>query len=60
MGAFRTYGTYDDFEDMPLHGTFLINADKKVIWQDIGADPFMDAAFLLEEAKRQLARLVGG
>ena len=56
MEVFRRYGAYDDFEDMPLHGTFLISPDRKVIWQDIGADPFMDAEFLLEEAKRQLSR----
>jgi hypothetical protein len=39
---------------MGLHGTYLISPEGKVIWQDIGADPFMDAAFLLKEAKRQL------
>ena len=54
MKAFRTYRAYDDFEDMPLHGTFLIDAQKKVIWQDIGADPFMEAEFLIDEAKRLL------
>jgi len=56
MEMFRRYGAYDDFEEMPLHGTFLISPAGKVIWQDIGADPFMGAEFLLEEAKRQLSR----
>ena len=59
MEIFRRYGAYDDFELMPLHGTFLISPDGKVIWQDIGADPFMEAEFLLEEAKRQLGRRAG-
>ncbi|MFT4547934.1 MAG: peroxiredoxin/tetratricopeptide (TPR) repeat protein [Verrucomicrobiales bacterium] len=54
MSVFRGYGAYDDFEEMGLHGTYLISPEGKVIWQDIGADPFMDAAFLLKEAKRQL------
>ncbi|MGI9242595.1 MAG: peroxiredoxin family protein, partial [Verrucomicrobiales bacterium] len=56
MESFRRYGAYDDFEEMPLHGTFLISPAGKVIWQDIGADPFMEAEFLLEEAGRQLSR----
>jgi len=56
MQVFRSYGAYDDFEDMPIHGTFLISPEGKVIWQDIGADPFMEAEFLLKEAKRQLGR----
>ena len=59
MEIFRRYGAYDDFELMPLHGTCLISPDGKVIWQDIGADAFMEAEFHLEEAKRQLGRRAG-
>ena len=57
MEVFRRYGAYDDFEQMALHGTYLISPSGSVIWQDIGADPFMEADFLLKEAKRQLGRL---
>jgi peroxiredoxin len=51
---FKEYRCWDDFEDQPLHGTFLIDASGRVLWQDISHEPFEDAAFLLEEAKRLL------
>lgn len=53
--VFKPYACWDDFEQQPLHGTFLIDATGKVRWQDIGHEPFDDVAFLLEEAKRLLA-----
>ncbi len=49
---FHKYNSYDDFEDQPLHGTFLIDTKGKVLWQDISADPFADPAFLQKEALR--------
>jgi peroxiredoxin len=51
---FRQYNSYDDFEDQPLHGTFLIDTNGKVLWQDISADPFDDPVFLKKEALRLL------
>lgn len=51
---FREYNSYDDFENQPLHGTFLIGTNGKVLWQDISADPFADPAFLQKEALRLL------
>ena len=54
MGHFRRYRTYDDFEDMPLHGTFLVDGDARVRWQDVSYEPFMDWEFLLEESQRLL------
>ena len=56
---FRSYRAYDDFENKPLHGTFLIDGTGRVLWQDIGAEPFSDPAFLLEEGKR-LLKIHGG
>lgn len=53
--VFKTYRCWDDFERQPLHGTFLIDAEGRVRWQDIGHEPFNDADFLLNEAKRLLA-----
>ena len=53
--AFRLYRAFDDFENVPLHGTFLIDGAGLVRWQDIGAEPFMDAKFLLAESQRLLA-----
>lgn len=55
--VFRQFRAYDDFENQPLHGTFLIDANGKIAWQDIGFEPFMDHSFLLKEAKR--LRVIG-
>jgi len=55
LEVFRRYRAYDDFEDMPLHGTFLIDGQGRVRWQDISYEPFMDAEFLLREGRRLLA-----
>lgn len=52
--GFKAYGAYDDFEELPLHGAFLVDAAGRVRWQDIGHEPFTDARFLLAEAKRLL------
>jgi alkyl hydroperoxide reductase subunit AhpC len=52
--VFRDFRCYDDFEQTPLHGTFVIDAHGRVVWQDISHEPFMDVDFLLKEAVRQL------
>jgi peroxiredoxin len=54
LRAFKAYRAYDDFERMPLHGTFLIDGDAKARWQDISYEPFTDVKFLLAESKRLL------
>jgi peroxiredoxin/tetratricopeptide (TPR) repeat protein len=53
--AFRQWRCYDDFEDMPLHGTFLVDAHGKVRWQDISYQPFTEIEWLVGESKRLLA-----
>jgi len=53
--AFKDFRCWDDFEDQPLHGTFLIDGSGRVRWQDISYEPFNDPEFLLKEAKRLLA-----
>ncbi len=55
LSIFKKYRAYDDFEKIPLHGTFLVDANGMVRWQDISYEPFMDTEFLLKEAKRLLA-----
>lgn len=50
--TFKGFRAYDDFEGQPLHGTFLIDERGKILWQDIGHEPFMDADFLLKESAR--------
>lgn len=53
--VFKTFRAWDDFEDQPLHGTFLIDAQDRVRWQDIGYEPFMNVEFLIQESERLLA-----
>ena len=55
LATFKAYRAFDDFETMPLHGTFLIDADGQVRWQDISYQPFTQAKWLLAESKRLLA-----
>jgi peroxiredoxin len=54
LSVFKSYRAYDDFENLPLHATFLIDKDGLVRWQDISYEPFTNAKFLLDEAKRLL------
>jgi peroxiredoxin len=55
LATFRAYRAYDDFEKVPLHGTFLVDASGDVRWQDVSYEPFTEIDFLLKEAKRLLA-----
>jgi hypothetical protein len=55
LEVFKAYRTHDDFENRPLHGTFFIDGAGRVRWQDISFEPFRDARFLLNEARRLLA-----
>jgi peroxiredoxin len=52
LDVFKQFRCFDDFEQLPLHGTFVIDAQGRVRWQDISFEPFMDPTFLLNEAKR--------
>jgi len=53
--TFHAFRSYDDFEDAPLHGTFLIDAQDRIRWMDVGAEPFTDMDFLLAETERLLS-----
>jgi peroxiredoxin len=55
LTLFKAWRCHDDFENVPLHGTFVVDAGAHVRWQDVSYEPFTDAAFLLAEAKRLLA-----
>src|SRR5262245_6333736 len=55
LGVFRAYRAHDDFENRPLHGTFFVDGAGLVRWQDISFEPFRDARFVLNEARRLLA-----
>jgi peroxiredoxin len=56
LGVFRSYRAYDDFEERPLHGVFLIDGEGLIRWRDVGFEPFMDAKFVLGEARRLLGQ----
>lgn len=54
LEVFQSYRTYDDFEQIALHGTFFIDPQGLVRWHDISFEPFMDVRFVLDESKRLL------
>jgi peroxiredoxin len=53
FNVFRAYRAYDDFEHRPLHATFIVDPEGRMIWHDISYEPFMDPHFVLKEALRQ-------
>jgi peroxiredoxin len=55
LATFKAFRAFDDFENIPLHGTFLIDGNGLVRWQDISFQPFTQARWLLAEARRLLA-----
>lgn len=55
--VFKGYRVFDDFENQPLHGTFLLDNQGRVRFQRISADPFLDVDFLKAEAER-ISRVV--
>ena len=56
--VFKKFRAFDEFENQPLHGTFLIDGEGRLRWQDISYEPFMDAEFLLQESQRLLGQPV--
>ncbi|MEM7396675.1 MAG: peroxiredoxin family protein, partial [Verrucomicrobiota bacterium] len=56
LDVFKSYRAYDDFEQTPLHGTFLIDGQGDIRWQDISYQPFTNLTFIVEESRRLLGR----
>ncbi len=48
----RRFASYDDFEELELHSTILIDANGRVHWKRTGGTPFADVEFLLQSVKR--------
>lgn len=48
----RRFHAYDDFEDMELHATILIDRQGRVRWARFGGDPYMNFDLLLDLIKR--------
>jgi peroxiredoxin len=55
LHAFRKAGVFDDLTQKPLHGTFLIDREGRILWRNVSTGPYMATRNLLEEAKRVLA-----
>ena len=55
LAVFKAYRAFDDFENQPLHGMFLIDGAGYVRWQDVSFKPFGELTWLLGESKRLLA-----
>ena len=56
---FKRFGAFDEFENQPLHGCFLIDAAGNVRYQRISADPFLEVEFIRAEAARVNGLLKG-
>lgn len=48
----KRYKSYDDFEEIALHSTILIDRRGRVHWARTGGDPFMEFDFLVKEIQR--------
>jgi peroxiredoxin len=48
----RRFASYDDFEEIELHSTILIDTRGRVRWKRTGGDPFTDMEFLMQTVKR--------
>jgi peroxiredoxin/N-acetylneuraminic acid mutarotase len=55
LEVFKAYRLLD-FDNQPLHGTFLIDGQGRVRWRDISDEPFNNPTFVLKEGK-QLVKL---
>ena len=49
----RRFHSYDDFEDIELHSTTLIDSKGRAYWARFGGDPFSDMDFI----EKQLGRM---
>ena len=56
----RRFQSYDDFENLELHSTVLIDAQGRVHWARNGGDPFSDFDFLIKEITRLNQRRPAG
>ena len=52
--VFKRWGAWDALLDEALHGTFLVDAEGRILWRDISDRPFEQADWLLVECSRLL------
>jgi peroxiredoxin len=48
----KRFKSYDDFENLEIHSTVLIDKQGRVDWARSGGDPFTDFDFLIQEIRR--------
>ena len=48
----RRFRAYDDFEEMEIHSTILIDKQGRVHWARAGGEPFADMDFLVKQIER--------
>ena len=48
----RRFKSYDDFEELPMHATVLIDRDGRIHWARHGGAPFGDVDFLVAQLRR--------
>jgi peroxiredoxin len=48
----KRFKAYDDFEDLPLHATVLIDRAGRIHWARQGGAPFGDVSFVLAQLRR--------
>jgi peroxiredoxin len=48
----KRFRSYDDFEEMELHSTILIDSNGRVHWARTGGEPFRDMGFLEKQLDR--------
>jgi peroxiredoxin len=52
----RRFKSYDDFEEIGIHSTILIDKEGRVHWAQHGGAPFDDYKFLLSQLQRMNQR----
>ena len=50
--AARRFASYDDFEELELHSTIVLDSQGRVHWKRTGGDPFMDVDFIAKTFER--------
>jgi len=53
LDVFKAYRCLD-FDDQPLHGTFLVDAQGRIRFRNISDEPFNNPSFLLNEGRELL------
>jgi peroxiredoxin/N-acetylneuraminic acid mutarotase len=54
LEVFKAYRLLD-FDDQPMHGTFLIDTQGRIRWRNISDEPFDNPTFVLKEGKELLS-----